>query len=1373
MATRTAYLDYQVRGAGPAAAGVRTLGDALAHQKREALAAVPALRAAQQNTGIFGAVSQSASARIAATTNTLGPFGAGLSAIAREGPLAAQGLMAMVAQQERIALLSRASNIAILGGVSAMLAGGVAAVAYADNIIRGADAYSAMTARINIFTEGAVEAAQTQRALYEAGQETRQGVQQLTTLYTRLAPAVTEAGRAQADALRITELTSKALLIQGANVREAEASTVQFAQALASGVLRGDELRSLMESSPQLLRYIAQNLEINGKVGVAFGQLRNLGEQGLLKTEAIMTALLAAAPLIERDFVNAPKTAQQGWTILSDTITRTVGQISQATGVQGAVVDWLADLSKQLDGFRKQALLNPDALAPAEGAIRLIGDALDTAGSLAGGVVENFDLIVDVAEALIALKVGEVMAGWFSLAAGKAREAYSAVQAFRSNGLFLAGAAGDEIGATAAINAKAAANAAAARAAEMAYQADLKARTAAAARAAADAQSATVTELKATAGVNAARVSEAEAMASTLATQAERAEAQAKAASTAATNAAAAASARNAIAQEAEAAVTRNVTGAQALKAASGRALTGVYNLLGGAIGLVTIALGAALYAIVQSEQAWREKIDALRDAVVVSDELRAISEAMASATWAEVPALLAAADAHRRKAAAAREDAEASLKAAEARLQGDFWRNALFAPMQNAQNARTVNALREVVEAGRRDAFSEREADYVARVRARTVEARARAEENRTGRDIAGREISPERRAENNRYVAEQTAAALREVAVLEGRLRAQEAAAARDPENAALARGVTVYRRSFEAAAELANLGGNRPAPPPPPASDGKLSAEERRTLAVLEKVADAATVRDMMGRDATGSGRFRMTADSLTVDGADFVARSADEAEAAMEWREQIFAIMGASDELIAKTGQTRQALVAQAHDTLATALATSQAAQAEERWAEKLAEAQGESRAVQRAERDVAEAREQGVRITEEAANAYIALAVAKDRAKRAEEALQIARPVVQEVTREALDDLGALPERYDAGSGGMVFDFEAAMSQWAQARERILAESEARIREAMEAEVLAGTKTREEADAAVAAARLALETESAQQISDLWREQRRADDAEWRRRLDERLRQEDEIADAITGSLQDLAFGADPSDIGQRFMADLLESAWQELVSNPLNLAIKAWLRSLTDGSGGPGGGGLWSAVGSFFGNMFGGGQGYAEGGLPGVRQLSPGLIRGPGGPRDDRIPAWVSNEEFISSARATRENLPLLTALNAGWSLADFLAAQRFASGGLPGTDPRWEVMQRDLSDAAVGAGQYAPPPPNPTGRLAAAAVDVNMPVTLINNTGEPMTATPRRNATGGVDVLLSSAVRREVGRMGRDGDLAKAFDAAPKPRRR
>lgn len=65
---------------------------------------------------------------------------------------------------------------------------------------------------------------------------------------------------------------------------------------------------------------------------------------------------------------------------------------------------------------------------------------------------------------------------------------------------------------------------------------------------------------------------------------------------------------------------------------------------------------------------------------------------------------------------------------------------------------------------------------------------------------------------------------------------------------------------------------------------------------------------------------------------------------------------------------------------------------------------------------------------------------------------------------------------------------------------------------------------------------------------------------------------------------------------------------------------------------------------------------------FADGGQPRRR---PGLVRGPGGPRGDKIPAFVSDREYIVSARGvTPETLPFLEAINRG------APVPRFADGG-------------------------------------------------------------------------------------------------------
>ncbi|MGW4371043.1 hypothetical protein ACWEKT_35915 [Nocardia takedensis] len=96
------------------------------------------------------------------------------------------------------------------------------------------------------------------------------------------------------------------------------------------------------------------------------------------------------------------------------------------------------------------------------------------------------------------------------------------------------------------------------------------------------------------------------------------------------------------------------------------------------------------------------------------------------------------------------------------------------------------------------------------------------------------------------------------------------------------------------------------------------------------------------------------------------------------------------------------------------------------------------------------------------------------------------------------------------------------------------------------------------------------------------------------------------------------------------------------------------------------------------------------------------KKADGGLLRGPGGPRDDVIPVLASNGEYVVNAAATERNLPLLESINSG-------AVPRYADGGL--------VSYSSWSDWAGGAltgglnshffGSAEPSDDTPVGGLA------------------------------------------------------------------
>ena len=105
MVARQAILDYRTTGARAATSEVVSLADALRRQKEHADRLAPALRQVGQAGGAVGAISQSAVAKLTSLTNTFGPAGAGLSYIARQGPIAAMGVLQYASAAEKASLV--------------------------------------------------------------------------------------------------------------------------------------------------------------------------------------------------------------------------------------------------------------------------------------------------------------------------------------------------------------------------------------------------------------------------------------------------------------------------------------------------------------------------------------------------------------------------------------------------------------------------------------------------------------------------------------------------------------------------------------------------------------------------------------------------------------------------------------------------------------------------------------------------------------------------------------------------------------------------------------------------------------------------------------------------------------------------------------------------------------------------------------------------------------------------------------------------------------------------------------------------------------------------------------------------------------------
>lgn len=133
--------------------------------------------------------------------------------------------------------------------------------------------------------------------------------------YTDTAAAVAKLGTNARDAftnmdevIAFSELVNKSFVIGGAGAQEQSAAMLQLTQAMASGVLRGEELNSIFENAPGIIQSIAKYLD------VPIGQIRTMASEGQITTDIVKNAMFEAAGDIERTFSNMPKTWGQIWT---------------------------------------------------------------------------------------------------------------------------------------------------------------------------------------------------------------------------------------------------------------------------------------------------------------------------------------------------------------------------------------------------------------------------------------------------------------------------------------------------------------------------------------------------------------------------------------------------------------------------------------------------------------------------------------------------------------------------------------------------------------------------------------------------------------------------------------------------------------------------------------------------------------------------------------------------------------------------------------------------------------------------------------------------------------------------------------------------
>lgn len=257
------------------------------------------------------------------------------------------------------------------------LAGAFAGVYATGHLISLADEWSSVNARLKQASQSSDDFKESQRALMEISQQTGTAFSDNANLFARSSASMREYGYSSEDVLKVTEAISTGLKLSGASASEASSVITQFSQALAQGVLRGEEFNSVNENGDRVIRALASGM------GVARKDLKAMADQGQLTADKVVPALISQLGSLRDEYGAMPQTVASATTKIENAFLAWVGGANEATGATSALTGALNAISDNINTVASAA-----GVLAAIGGSRFIGGMIGDLGSQTAQLVE-------------------------------------------------------------------------------------------------------------------------------------------------------------------------------------------------------------------------------------------------------------------------------------------------------------------------------------------------------------------------------------------------------------------------------------------------------------------------------------------------------------------------------------------------------------------------------------------------------------------------------------------------------------------------------------------------------------------------------------------------------------------------------------------------------------------------------------------------------------------------------------------------------------------------------------------------------------------------------------------------------------------------
>lgn len=283
----------------------------------------------------------------------------------------------------------------VIGRLKGLFAG-FALVSFAKGMAETADKMQVLNNQVRQTTAGEAEFAAVKGRLLQVANQTRADLSATTELYVKSSRALKDYGYSQEEVLKFTEATNNAMTIGGVAAEQQSAALLQLSQALGSGVLQGDEFKSIAEAAPILLDTIAEYM------GKSRAEIKKLGSEGKLTADVIFQAISGSAEKFAEQAAKMPMTMGNALQIFRNNWQSLVGDMMNGTGIMSRVAAVIAFVANHLKELVGAAVLVGIAML-----VQSFGGLTIAVGGLSGAVQGLWTLMaVNPLVAATALVVG-------------------------------------------------------------------------------------------------------------------------------------------------------------------------------------------------------------------------------------------------------------------------------------------------------------------------------------------------------------------------------------------------------------------------------------------------------------------------------------------------------------------------------------------------------------------------------------------------------------------------------------------------------------------------------------------------------------------------------------------------------------------------------------------------------------------------------------------------------------------------------------------------------------------------------------------------------------------------------------------------------